>query len=224
MASIFDKLCGPSLIDLFFHLPSGLIDRNYKPSVLTVRRPIATLRLMSSNTSRAATAAPYRVLCQADSGYLTLVFFNARADWVLKTLPIGARRIISGRTEKYRDNLQMVHPDHILTEAEFAELPIVEPVYPMTVGITTKTFGKAIRQALKQLNPSGMAGPKLAGKNGVGKLGHYRCTSAGQQEVTYFTSGLKGPAYDELLANQLALSLAPAPAQQPGRVLKKDGR
>lgn len=230
MAGIFDKLCGPSLIDLFFHLPSGLIDRNYKPSVLTAEEGrIATFEVdvVKHEPSRRR-GLPYRVLCQADSGYLTLVFFNARADLVMKTLPIGARRIISGRTEKYRDNLQMVHPDHILTEAEFAELPIVEPVYPMTAGITTKTFGKAIRQALKQLTPL----PEWQDQNWLARMGWESWDNAivqahgpaGTDDLLPASPARKRLAYDELLANQLALSLVRLRRRnKPGRVLKKDG-
>lgn len=230
MAGILDKLCGPSLVDLFFHLPSGLIDRNYKPSIISAEEGrIATFEVdvVKHEPSRRR-GLPYRVLCQANSGYLTLVFFNARADWVLKTLPIGARRIISGRIEKYRDNLQMVHPDHILTESEFSELPVIEPIYPMTAGITTKTFGKAIRQALKYIQPL----PEWQEQNWLAQKGWNSWAEAlltahapaGTDDLLPTAAARQRLAYDELLANQLALSLVRLRRRnKPGRELKGNG-
>ncbi len=42
-----------------------------------------------------------------------LVFFHVKGDWVEKALPVGATRIVSGKIERFRDEVQMTHPDHI---------------------------------------------------------------------------------------------------------------
>ena len=45
----------------------------------------------------------------------------------------------------------MVHPDHVLTSEEFEKMPLIEPVYPMTAGVTSKPLYKAVRGALAHL-------------------------------------------------------------------------
>ena len=64
-----------------------------------------------------------------------------------RVVPVGQRRIVSGRVERFRDTLQMVHPDHVLTPEEFEKMPLIEPVYPMTAGVTSKPLYKAVRGA-----------------------------------------------------------------------------
>jgi ATP-dependent DNA helicase RecG len=45
---------------------------------------------------------PYRVFCENETGALELVFFHAHDDYVAKQLPIGERRLISGRVELFQ--------------------------------------------------------------------------------------------------------------------------
>ncbi len=231
LADALVQLCGPALVDLYFHLPSGLIDRNYRPSVMAASLGrIATfeVEIVKHEPSRRRNL-PYRVLCQNNTGYLSLVFFKAHADWIKKTLPLGAKRIISGRIERYRDNLQMVHPDHILTAREFAQLPIVEPIYPMRAGITSKPFGKAVRQALKQMPKL----PEWQDENWLQQQGWQSWHDALQQahapacldDLLPTHKARERLAYDELLTNQLALSLVRSQRRgKAGRVLKGTGK
>ena len=67
---------------------------------------------------RIGTRAPYRVYTSDDTGDArSLVFFNARADYLEKLLPEGAKRYVSGTAELYDGMLQMVHPDRVVDEA-----------------------------------------------------------------------------------------------------------
>ena len=50
----------------------------------------------------------------------------------------GETRYVSGTAEFYDGMLQMVHPDRVVDEAGFAELPLVEPVYPLTEGSSAR--------------------------------------------------------------------------------------
>ena len=45
----------------------------------------------------------------------------------------------------------MVHPDHIALAGEADNLPLVEPVYPLTAGLSAKVLRRAIGQALARL-------------------------------------------------------------------------
>ena len=38
-------------------------------------------------------------------------------------LPLGARRVLSGRIEKFKDRLQMAHPDYVVAPEDDRHLP-----------------------------------------------------------------------------------------------------
>ena len=82
--------------------------------------PIATLRLRVIEHEPAQTRRqPYRILCADDAGgEIVLVFFNPRSDYLLKMLPPGEARIVSGLVERYGELRQMVHPDYIVSAAD----------------------------------------------------------------------------------------------------------
>src|SRR3546814_4894411 len=82
---------------------------------------------------------------------MELVFFHAHRDYLMKMLPPGEVRVVSGKLEVFNDRLQMTHPDHIAPPSEAASLQTVEPVYPLTAGLTLKTVGKAVQAALKRV-------------------------------------------------------------------------
>ena len=45
----------------------------------------------------------------------------------------------------------MVHPDHIALADAADGLPLIEPVYPLTAGLSPKVLRRAIGQALARL-------------------------------------------------------------------------
>ena len=94
---------------------------------------------------------PYRVHCSDDTGDLMLVFFHAQESYLNRILPPGERRVVSGRLELFHDIRQMTHPDHIVAVGQEDSLPAVEPVYPLTTGLTPKPLAKAIAAALAEV-------------------------------------------------------------------------
>ena len=235
-AKLFDGLAGPHLLDLCFHLPSGLIDRRYAPALAeAVPGKIATLTVrVTQHRAPPSRRQPYRVFCADDSGSIELVFFHAKADYLLRMLPEGEERIVSGKVEVFGDRLQMTHPDHIGTLEERTRLEAVEPVYPLTAGLSLKVVGKAVRGALKKA-------PALPGGALPDWLDAAHKTEQGWPDWRQALeaahaprddgdlSGLALPrrrlAYDELLANQLALGLVRAhQVRRRGRPVAGDGR
>ena len=96
--------------------------------------------------------APYRIITSDDTGQtLTLTYFNAREDYLRKLLPEGEMRYVSGTAEVYDSMLQMVHPDRVVDEKGFANLPLVEPVYPLTEGLAAGNIRRAMEGALARL-------------------------------------------------------------------------
>ena len=92
--------------------------------------------------------APYQIYASDETGDLTLTYFNARKDYLEKLLPVGERRYVSGTVALYDGMLQMVHPDRVVAEADLAKLPLVEPVYPLTEGLSLNQVRKAVDAAL----------------------------------------------------------------------------
>jgi hypothetical protein len=107
------------ILDLLFHLPSGLVDRRYRPriaglpreGVVTVEAIVAKHRPPPPMNKR----LPYRVDLYDGTGMMTLVFFHAYADSLKRLLPEGETRFVSGKIEWFNDEAQMPHPDHIVT-------------------------------------------------------------------------------------------------------------
>jgi len=140
------------LLDLMFHLPHGIVDRRSQPSIKDAREgEIVTLKVWvdaHNAPPKGNKRVPYRVQVHDDSSYMSLVFFHAHQAWIEKALPIGEMRYVSGTMEWFNDRPNMVHPDYVVSEEEFANLPLVEPIYGLTAGLSSKILVKAIRAAL----------------------------------------------------------------------------
>jgi ATP-dependent DNA helicase RecG len=212
---IDEKAASARIVDLLFHLPTGLVDRRYRPKVaelpergtVTVEVTVGRHRPPPPHNKR----VPYRVDCFDDTGTLSLTFFHAFPDHLKKVLPQGEIRFISGNIEWYGGAAQIVHPDYIVAADEFASLPLIEPVYPLTAGLSPKVLGRAIRASLERVPelPEWQDGAWLMRRNwpalasAVKSLHHPESPG----DLLPETPARTRLAYDELLANQLALTL-----------------
>ena len=213
LGKLLAEFTGDKVIDLLHHLPSNLIDRQYRPPLNLVEDGrIATFEVeVVKHEAPRRRNLPYRILCQNDTGYLSLVFFHARSDWLGKAMPEGAVRMVSGRVERFRDNLQIVHPDHMLSQAAFEALPVIEPVYPLTAGLSAKVLMKAIQAALPSLPDL----PEWQDAEWLAKQGWQDWKASLMQAhrpeandaLNAHHPARARLAYDELLAHQLVLAL-----------------
>ena len=130
------------VVDLLFHLPVGVIDRSRQEDVVgAAEGAVVTLKVhvdRHAAAPRGNPRIPYRVYASDETGEVALTFFHAHAEWIAKTLPIGATVYVSGRMNWFNGRPSMIHPDHIVSEADLADLPLIEPVYPMTAGLLAK--------------------------------------------------------------------------------------
>lgn len=146
----------------------------------------------------------------------------------MKLLPPGEVRIISGKLERFGDTLQMAHPDHMVPIEEEADVKTVEPVYPLSAGVTLKPLTKAIKASLalapevpEWLDPTHKAQESWSSWKECLEKVH---TPLSDKELTAFCPQRKRLAYDELLANQLAISLVrEQQTAAKGRIIKGDG-
>ncbi len=68
-----------------------------------------------------------------------------------KALPVGEDVIVSGKVNWFNGRPSMVHPDYAATVEDMDKLPLVEPVYPMTAGLSPKALRKAVEAAVERL-------------------------------------------------------------------------
>ncbi len=229
-AVLIEKVAGQHVVDLLWHLPSDIIDRRYTPKIADAEPDtIATITIrVTQHYKPNNQRQPYKITAMDDTGAMTLVFFRARADYLLKILPEGEVRVISGKVEKFGDTLQMTHPDHIVTEDDIESLNKVEPVYPLTAGLSLKVLGKTMRAALEvpKALPEWLDPALVNRENWL--TWHEALLAVHAPESTNDLSVQTPPhrrlAYDELLANQLALAIVRAQMKRlKGVPLKGDG-
>ena len=223
----------PRVVDLLWHLPTGVVDRRAEPTVAgAVPGTIATLAvrvLKHRPPPRGNTKAPYKVSCEDDTGRIDLVFFHAERRFIERQLPEGEIRYVSGRIERYGETTQMSHPDYIVEPDRRGDLPLLEPVYPLTAGLSGKVLGKAERQTIDRLpelpewqEPTWLKARGWPSANEAARRLHKPVDAA---DVSPGSLPWQRLAYDELLAGQLALGLVrDSVRSRPGRSTVGDGR
>ena len=230
VAGMIEKLAGPHVADLMWHLPSALIDRRYAPKVAEARSGVvATLTLrVDRHIKPHNRRSPYKIYCSDDTGTISLVFFHAHGDYLARTLPEGEIRVVSGKVERFHEEVQITHPDHMVKPEELEQVQTVEPVYPLTGGLSLKVLGKAIRATLEKAPElPEWTDPALVAQRDW-KPWHEALLQAHAPEDERALSPTHPArarlAYDELLANQLALAMVRLHMRRSkGRVLEGDG-
>ena len=206
---------GPArMVDALLHLPTGVIDRRFRCTISQLPiQGVATLEVMIGRhkVPPRGSRLPYRVEAFDDTGRMSLVFFAAHAEHMQRHYPEGEKRFISGEISWFNNEVQMNHPDYVLNGDDFAKMPQIEPVYPLTAGITNKIMRRVGTEALARLPQM----PEWQDSAWLTKQGwptfsdalhiaHHPVAS----EIAPLQSALRQRlAFDELLANQLALVL-----------------
>jgi ATP-dependent DNA helicase RecG len=161
LADLLAKLLGRDsveesrVVDLLFHAPYNIIDRRNRPGIaLAPQGAIVTIQGRVDRHQPAPPgnrSAPYRVFLHDETGELALTFFRAKGDWLSKALPVDEEVMVSGKIDWFNGRASMVHPDFMVKVSEAENLPLVEPVYPLTAGLSPKVLRRAIDGALAKM-------------------------------------------------------------------------
>ena len=230
IAKLIENLAGPKVVDLLWHLPREIVDRSFSPTISkALGGQLCTITVEVEKHEKGYARRPYRVRCRDDSGFLTLIFFHAKEDYLLRLLPIGETRIVSGTVEEFSGEKQITHPDYVLKLDEVQAMPAIEPVYPLTAGLTLKTIGKAIRGSLAKAPEFDEWLDTPFKKQHDWPDWHealHRCHAPESlDDLEPLTHSRARLAYDELLANQLALALIRRALRKlPGRKIAGKGQ
>jgi ATP-dependent DNA helicase RecG len=229
---LLDRSAGARVIDVLFHLPYATLDRRARPKIRDAQREaIATLevRVAEHRPPPARSKAPFKVLVEDDSGDVELVFFLANHEWIRKQLPLGETRWVSGKLEMWDGHLQMVHPDRVMDAAALAAMPAVEPVYGLTEGLFPRVLAKAAQGALARAPrlPEWIVDRTAQRLRAPTFVAALAAMHNPQQpgDIDPIGPAATRLAYDELLANQLALLMVRARMRTlAGRSNVSDGR
>ncbi|MBN9028450.1 MAG: ATP-dependent DNA helicase RecG [Rhizobiales bacterium] len=203
------------VLDLLFHAPSSIVDRRNQPGIALA--PEGVIVTITGRIDRhqppppGKSSMPYRVFLHDQTGELALTFFRAKGDWLSKALPIDETVTVSGKVDWFNGRASMVHPDYMVKASEAQNLPLVEPIYPMTAGLSAKVLHKAIDGALTRLPAMPeWANPALAQKQGFPEVDEaFRALHDPRDEtdIDPQAPARRRLAYDEFLAGQVSLSL-----------------
>ncbi len=212
LSKMLVKVAGPEIVDLLWHLPVGLLDRRFTPKIGELKQAcIATLELTIDRHEPGRGRSPYRVRCRDETGFIEIVFFNVRGPYLLRQLPVGEKRLISGKVEFYNGLPQMSHPDAILPVTARDRIVGIQAIYRLTGGLTAPMLDRMMHSALLRI-------PELPDwldtglkqkrdwpdwKAAITAVHH----PEGEGELIATAPVRQRLAYDELLAHQLSLAL-----------------
>ena len=210
--------------DLVYHLPDRFVARRAVGNLDEAAVGEQIVIALTAREHRASSGrGPYRIIAEDALGnHVALVWFGRASYSAKKLLPVGEKRWVAGRLDQYGQSWQIVHPDHVAEDSSALAGSLNEPVYPLCEGLTQARIGALAGQAM------GMA-PELPEWIEPGLLARSDWPSWKDALVRAH----KGPdaaardrlAYDELLANSLALLLVKASNRTRRTVpLRGDGR
>jgi ATP-dependent DNA helicase RecG len=220
-----EKLGLTRVRDLAYHLPDRFVQRHAVADLDEAQVgeqivvPLTVVEHRASPNSR----APHRVMARDAKGNVcALVYFGKASYTARKLFPPGEKRWIAGKLEQYDQWLQIVHPDHVSEDSAGLLGHLVEPVYPLAEGLTQPKVAHLAQQALQRapelpewIEPGLLEREKWPAWRDALALAHRGENPVARDRL----------AYDELLANSLALMLVRADnRKRRGQPLSGDGR
>ncbi len=219
-----EKLGLSRVRDLAYHLPDRFVQRRAVADLdeASVGEQIVVPLTVTEHRASPNNRAPHRVMARDAKGNVCALVYFGKASYTAKKLfPVGEKRWVAGKLEQYDQWLQIVHPDHVAESSAGLMGHLVEPVYPLAEGLTQPKLAHLASQALDRapelpewIEPGVLARHKWpAWRDGL-MLAHRSEHPAARDRL----------AYDELLANSLALMLVRAANRtRRGQPLKGDG-
>ncbi|WP_415287279.1 ATP-dependent DNA helicase RecG [Brevundimonas sp. S1H14] len=210
-APLVQKVAGPLVRDVLFLSPSGVIQRRRTTAMEAVDGEIGVFevtidRLIPPHKH----GAPIKVRAIDDTGFIHLIWFAGSPRHIESLAPRGSRRLVTGKVERFNSEVQIAHPDYILPLEKADEIPLSEPVYPATQGLTSRQIRKLAQGALalapelpEWQEPNWLAARRWAGWRPALEALHAPTNEA---DLTPDAPVRQRLAYDELFAHQLALA------------------
>ncbi|MEN5144593.1 ATP-dependent DNA helicase RecG [Brevundimonas diminuta] len=210
-APLVQKVAGPLVRDVLFLSPSGVIQRRRTTAMEAVDGEIGVFdvtidRLIPPHKH----GAPIKVRAIDETGFIHLIWFAGSPRHIESLAPRGSRRLVTGKVERFNSEVQIAHPDYILPVEKADEIPLSEPVYPATQGLTSRQIRKLAQGALALAPelPEWQEPNWLTARRWVGWRAALEVLHAPTNEAELMPDApvRQRLAYDELFAHQLALA------------------
>jgi ATP-dependent DNA helicase RecG len=222
---LVQKLAGPLVRDVAFLGPQSLIHRTPTTVDSVVDGQVHTLIVdIEQHTKPPRMDVPWKIRAFDGTAFLTLIWFRGHGEHLLRSHPVGSRRVVSGKIERWGNEIQMAHPDYIVAVEKADDVPTIEAVYPATAGLPARTVRKLAHEALTRApelpewqDPAWLAREGLPPWREALEAFHNPQTEA---DLSPLSPARRRLAFDELLAHQLALAQRKAARRShPGAVI-----
>ena len=144
------RIAGPLVRDLLYTAPHNLVVR--EPATIATAREgaVQTFNVLIDQHQRSSRpGAPYKIRALDETGFLHIIFFKVFGDHLERAHPVGARRLVSGKVERWLAEVQISHPDYLVDAGEADRIPRLEAVYPATEGLTSRQARRFFEAALE---------------------------------------------------------------------------
>ena len=228
LGALVGRFCGETVSDVLWHLPTGVVHRPRAQSAADLKtdRILTVPFTVSYHQVPRSKRQPYRITGQSFGLPVDLVFFNYHKAYLQKKYPDGVALWASGKVERNGLGLQIIHPDYMTANPD--DIPEYEVIYPQTRGVSSRLIRRIIDQTLpilpelpEWLDTAFQAKHRLPFWKNAVQAAHHPQIPADLMPTTPARLRL---AYDEILANQLALLLVRRQAKRvPGQVVRGTG-
>ena len=205
----------PIYKDLLTHIPHNIIKREVEPNLLLIpngTEVIVTVDVDKIEQRRIGGRLMCNIQCSNKTGFVTIVYFNAIKDFVEKNFKIDSKKVIAGKIERYNNKTQIVHPDYVANVGEISKVPAFEPVYPLTLGVNNKLINKLCKSVIDAMPklPEWCDAEFLKSNSFASFYESIKKIHSPEkfEDLDIFTNHRRRLAYDEILANQLALAIS----------------
>ena len=173
LARLIERLAGPLVVDLLWHLPCGIVDRRAAPPIReSARRPtqIVTVKVRVEAHEPGIGRRPYRVLCARRDRHPDAGLFPRQGRLSGSACCRSAPSASSAAGSSSTTACQIAHPDHVVrarrgrsAEADRAGLPADRrPVAARGAAGGRRRRSSARPELPEWLDPALRAAPRLA--------------------------------------------------------------
>jgi ATP-dependent DNA helicase RecG len=153
-AKLFDKLGIRTVQELLEHYPRGYEEFDYPVSIANLREGmISTIEAAPVTEPKLKKVRNLQIInipVGDSSGRLNLTWFNM--PFLQRALRMGSHYIFRGKVIRKNGVLVIEQPRIYSKEQYYNLIKILQPIYPLTVGISNAIISKAMKEVISELS------------------------------------------------------------------------
>jgi ATP-dependent DNA helicase RecG len=149
---IKDLCCGSRFIDLLLYFPNSYNKRKVinhireivDGEVFTVKVNVGKCDFKNNGISK--------VFVEFDDvESIEIIYFKANKQYLERLYRPGQIKWVSGKIAKSGYKWQIIHPDYVVNDDRFSDIPEIEQTYGLTKGINNRMIVSLVSQIIKQI-------------------------------------------------------------------------